>query len=338
MKIGITGAAGGIGSILSDVLFEKGHELVLIDDLSSGDTSNFSYSENVEGLIKNNLSDRFEVSSLLRECEIVFHFAATSSLAECQKNPQSALSNNVLTTQNIIEACLNNGSKLVFASTSAVYEGLEEEFYDEEMTVSPHLIYPQTKFFSEQLIKSYGETNKLQYVIFRFFNVYGPRQNFHRANPPLVNYLVKCLTSGSIPKLYAPRNQARDYVYVGDLIDLMVRTTIQEFNFPNGIFNVCSGREISIAQIIEAISQGYGSSFQVDSGNPDQLWEMHSSLFSGPHPLKLEIVQAETLKHSRGDIAKTKQVFGWEAHTDVLQKISDEYAQMHDICLTMSRK
>jgi nucleoside-diphosphate-sugar epimerase len=221
---------------------------------------------------------------------------------------------------------------LIFASTSAVYEGLNHDIYSEDMNVKPHLSYPLTKFFSEMLIKAQGETNNLEFVIFRFFNVYGPRQNFHRSNPPLVNYLVKCLATGSTPKLYAPRNQARDYVYVGDLVDLMEKTISPTFIFPNDVYNVCSGVEISIADILEAVSRGYGSDFEIKSGRPEQLWEMHTDLFQGSHPLRLEIVQAETLKHSRGDITKSKLDLGWVARTNVLEQISKDVPQMLEFC------
>ena len=336
VRVCITGAAGGIGSILADQLKKLGHELILIDDLSGGSLLNFENQENVSQLVESDLNDLNNLELLLENCDLVFHLAALSSLAECQKFPTKAFSSNVMATINLINACLRTDTKIIFASTSAVYEGSTSNRFSEKQILGPHLVYPQTKLHSESILNSFGKTNNLDFVNLRFFNVYGPRQNILRTNPPLVNYIIKSLALNEKPKLYAPTFQSRDYVYVGDVVELLVRFVNNEVEVNRGTYNVCSGKAISIREILDAIEIGYGKGFEVEFGNPDELWDMHAELFIGKRSLRREIVEKETLKDSLGDPSAAKQYLNWSASTDVLRQIAIETPAIIDYVKRMT--
>jgi UDP-glucose 4-epimerase len=330
MKIAITGACGGIGSVLAESLFQLNHELVLIDDLSTGSTGNLKNQDLSRSVKKIDISDYSEISALISDCEIIYHLAAISSLPECQKNMTRAHEVNFLATANIANLAMLSGSRLVFASTSAVYERNYESLLSESLQVRPRLVYPQTKFFSELILNSLIETNGLKTSIFRFFNVFAPNQSYSKANPPLINYLVKQHTRGEVANLYARLDSARDYVYVKDVIELLVQVT-EPRNFFSGVFNVCSGIESSIANIISSLEKALGSKIAYTLNEPDKLWDNHPQLFSSPNPLQRKIVSQETLKKSLGDPKLTLETFGWKAKHRLEDAIELEVGNMVDL-------
>lgn len=328
MKVAITGAAGGIGSVVSDFLQLNGIDLVLIDDLSSGSLNNFSNDENRKTLIQYNLKNELETLRLLSDCSHIIHLAAVSSLAECQLNPLNAIENNVGITASIIKCATQTGAKVIFASTGAVYEKNLDFPFKEMLPVFPLLIYPQTKYFSEQMLRSASVTNSLEYVALRFFNVFGPRQNFHRTNPPLINYLVREIVMNRIPTLYAPLSQVRDYVYVGDIAKLMLNLLKRETSLPNEVINVCSGVGLSISEIVSSLTEVFGKQIEFYKGNPEDLWEKNFDLFSGKLPFNKSEVKNETLKASIGDPLYCSSTLFWKAETKILNQIQLDMVEM----------
>jgi len=335
MKVAITGAAGGLGSVLSDLLRLNGIDLVLIDDLSSGSLNNFSSKENKEALVKSDLKSEKETFHLISDCSHIVHLAATSSLAECQLNPLAAIQNNVGITSSIIRYATLSGAKIIFASTGAVYEKNVIFPFKESDPVYPLLTYPQSKYFSEQMLKSAKLTNSLEYVALRFFNVFGPRQNFHRTNPPLVNYLVREIVMNRIPTLYAPLNQVRDYVYVGDVAELILKLLQRDLSLPSESINVCSGVGTSISEIVSSLAQAFGKQIKFHKGNPEDLWEKNIGLFNGKLPFQKSEVKNETLKTSIGDPTYCSAVLGWKAKTNILSQIQLDTAKMIETVLKL---
>jgi UDP-glucose 4-epimerase len=338
MKVAITGAAGGIGSVLSDLLRLNGISLVLIDDLSSGSLGNFNSKENSESLIQFDLKNQEETLRLIADCTHIIHLAATSSLAECQLNPKTAIENNVGVTSSIIRCASISGAKVIFASTSAVYEKNIVFPFKETDPITPLLVYPQSKFFSEQMLSSARMTNSIEYVSLRFFNVFGPRQNFHRTNPPLINYLVREIVMNRMPKIYAPLNQLRDYVYVGDIAKLILQLLQSDCSLPNEAINVCSGVGTSISEIISSLELAFNTKIDFHKGDPEDLWEKNTDLFSGKHPFRKSEVKNETLKTSIGDPAYCASIFGWEAQTNVLRQICLDMPEMIETVLNLYAK
>ena len=293
MKIGITGAAGGIGSVLADVLHNKSIETVLIDDLSSGDITNFEVKDNAKDLKIVNVNDEVKISKFLKDCDVIIHLAAISSLASCQINPTLAFHNNFQSTTIIGKLAIRHGIKVIFASTSAVYENSSTfPHHEDDSFQPPTLIYPQSKYYSELFLQGLGTSNLMNYTNLRIFNVFNSRQDFRRKFPPLVTHIIKQVFLKEDLIIYADMNTSRDYISINDLINLFV-----------------------------AIEKGLNLSIPVIQGSALNLWEKEEELFDGFHPLEKKQIQKETLKKSIGCPSKLTKHLGFSLETNVLDEI-----------------
>lgn len=321
MRVLVTGAAGGIGSRLAKRLYQNGFELLLVDDLSGGSRSNL-------GSLKDSLyvADLAEVDlySLFKgkSPDVVFHLAGKSSLAECEENPSNAFRSNLLSTIFVSEYAKSVNAHLVFSSTSAVYEGLTNSTFSEDLKVNPHLAYPLSKRSAEEYLGALAMKTGYNATVFRLFNVFGEDQNTSRKQPPFANYLFREFSNNRIPTIYAPSKQSRDYVYVEDIIDLMLLVIDKGKPKNFNIYNACSGSTISVGEIVQAVASGAGiDDYQTIQGDPESYWDSFSGLTDSLYPLNKNLVRNEVHKHSIGDGSKTKRDFGWVPTTNVLEAI-----------------
>ena len=329
MRIAVIGAAGGIGSVLADHLAcDSRYDLLLIDNLSSGNANNFQDLDNQKRLI---VSDFNQMDmETFSGTDILILLCAQSSLPECQKNLVGSISSNLATTAKAIQISQHHGAKIIFASSSAVYENSTQLPFLESSIISPNLMYPLTKLFSEQLLESAQQTNNIHSVVLRFFNVFGPRQNYSRANPPLINYVVRQAVRGEKIKLFAPPEQIRDYVYVNDLVTLIVSVINSDIS-GYSVFNACSGLGTSMKDILGTIQAEFPTQLDISWGEADELWNSNSELFAGKAPLSRDRVAKETLKKSIGDPQAVFEKYNWRAETKLRDAIVKEMPFMSDI-------
>ena len=195
MNILITGGAGFIGSELGKFLVTQGHNVKILDNLEYGYKDNFEDNE----ILKNNFikadirNNDFE--KYLKDVDVLYHFAGISALPECESNPYKAFDVNTSGVANVLNACRNSEvKKIIFASTSAVYENnCHNDYHKETDIVCPNLIYATSKYCAEQICKSYAQNYDMDIIICRFFNVFGPHQDFRRKYPPFTSYIIKML-------------------------------------------------------------------------------------------------------------------------------------------------
>jgi UDP-glucose 4-epimerase len=307
----ITGAAGGIGSALASHL--KGDSLILVDNLSSGSQKNLTSLGVVSELLNIDLSNDKKMEEVFSTTSIshIVHLAATTSLPECQSNPVRAIENNVANTARILELARQYGSKLIFASTSAVYESNLQKEFSEEDEVHPHLIYPATKYFSEMLCRSYAEDYGVDIIILRLFNVIGPFQNSFRASPPLVNYLVQQYLEGQVPNLHHSGEQLRDYVSVFDVCEAFSKSLTYVDNHDGlSVFNISSGVQTSVIEIDRIIRNTLGLEIEPNFKDATSFWNQYTNLFIGSKPLKSEVISREVTKQSLGINSLAKESLG----------------------------
>ena len=184
MNILITGGSGFIGSHLSEkLLINAENKLFLLDNLLTGSAKNIEHLDKDKVvLIEHDVQDHIEIDE---QIDYVFHFAGIAPLPDCQSNPYDAIDTNVAGTVNILDAARFNGVKrVIFSSTSAIYENNTNFPCTEDDEVSPYLVYSSSKLQSEMLCKTYAKTYGLDVVMLRFFNVYGPHQDVMRKQPP----------------------------------------------------------------------------------------------------------------------------------------------------------
>jgi nucleoside-diphosphate-sugar epimerase len=315
MNILVTGAAGGIGSTLSYSLCQKGHNLVLIDNLRNGYEENLKINNSTFGLfLKKDIRDINDIDSTIK-FDAVIHLAAITSLPDCENNIEETISINVKGTTTILEFCRKRNIPYVFfASTSAVYEQNKENILSEELHVFPRLWYSLSKKMAEEICESYRHNYNMKITTARFFNVFGPRQDINRKNPPLLNYIVNELKNQRSPILHSDGNQRRDYIHVDDVISFVELCLEKK---PNYTLNVCSGKTLSVKEIVEIATQSLNSNIKPIFRNASMLWDTYPSLFEGNYPLLKEVVINETNKNSLGS-NKLATELGWNPDVDLV--------------------
>ena len=316
MKILLTGAAGGIGSTLGYYLSKKGYKLTLIDNFRNGYEENLLIDGKTFGDFYNqDICDPQLLDKLSDHYDCIIHLAAITALPDCESNVTDAIKINVAGTANIMECARKwNVPHVIFASTSAVYENNKEEIFTENLNVNPRLWYSLSKKMAEDVCESYRINYGMNITTLRFFNVFGPRQDIHRKNPPLLNYLVREIKKGNQPILHSTGEQARDYIHVDDVVRLIDICLEKK---PEDTFNVCTGTLLSVNQIAKYVSEIFDSSVVPIYREASKLWDTYPNLFSGDYPLIKLIVEKETNKYSKGSYQKAKELLGWEPNTDL---------------------
>lgn len=314
MKVLITGGAGFIGSHLGHFLIKKKHDVKLLDNLSFGYIDNIFLPKSTDQkphFIKMDIRDK-KVNNVLKNIDIVFHFAGHTSLPECQSNPDEAYAVNVAGTLNIIElARRNNVKRIIFSSTSAVYENETSFPILETATSRPSLTYSLSKTHAEELCESYQKLYNMDIVTLRFFNVYGPHMDFKRPNPPLISYLIHCFITKQIPVLHSNGKQARDMIYVDDVLNMCEKVMTSK-HAKNQIFNVGFGKAHTVKDIYTYTAKAFGATnvkplYQTAT----LLWDKYPELSRGVHPFQGKFLEKEVNKYTLASIKKAKKLLNW---------------------------
>ncbi|MGP4077624.1 NAD-dependent epimerase/dehydratase family protein [Halobacillus sp. K22] len=214
MKILVTGGAGFIGSHLVDLLLAQGHTPIILDNFSNG------RKENVPSGVKiykiNLLSEKVERIFEKEKPDIVMHLAAQVSVAKSLENPAEDTAVNVLGTVKLLQYSMKFGvKKFIFSSSSAVYGYTSEPIYEGSST-NPISFYGTSKLASENYIKLFNTLYDLPYTIFRYANVYGPRQRSD-GEGGVISIFIEQLLRNEAPVIFGDGNQTRDFVYVDDV-------------------------------------------------------------------------------------------------------------------------
>jgi UDP-glucose 4-epimerase len=258
MKALVTGGAGFIGSHLVDALLERGDDVVVIDDLSTGRR------ENLDGalargasLLEGDITDAEAISDVFstQRPELVFHLAAQIDVRRSVTDPVFDLNVNVGGTLNLLQAALlTTPRRFVLASTGgAIYgEGAGRDLpLDESAECRPDAPYGQSKYAAEGYMALYSRLHGLSVAALRFGNVYGPRQDpFGEAG--VVAIFSAALLGGGTPKVFGDGRQTRDYVYVRDVVDAFLAAAGSE---AQGTYNVGTGVETSVLELGELLGR-----------------------------------------------------------------------------------
>lgn len=328
----ITGGAGFVGSQLAHHLHEQGHPVILLDSMAFGHLDNLIISGQTFGrlIVEDIRTSLAKLTALMEGVHTVFHFAAVAALPVCQSNPSLAYDVNVSGTGNILEAArLAKVKRVIFASTSAIYEATamnqSRNAFREDDPVAPNLAYSMTKDAAEKLCQAYSTNYGMDIIIVRFFNIYGPHQDFKRLSPPFTSYLATELAHNRAPTLFNSSTTAlRDYVYSADLISLL-NAMFQKTgkNYDAEIFNACSGEGHSAPEIFEMMSEHAGTDVEPCYGEPEKFWGKYPELVQEPYPLNPGRIAKEVYKMSLGDPAKTQREFGWRAKTGMREGLGE---------------
>ncbi|MBT2537829.1 NAD-dependent epimerase/dehydratase family protein [Arthrobacter sp. ISL-69] len=270
-RVLVTGGAGTIGSTIVDHLITAGVEQVaVLDNLVRGRRANLDgavATGRVE-LVEGDLRDRDLVHDLTRGKDIVFHQAAIR-ITQCAEEPRLALEVLVDGTFNVFEAAADHGvGKLVAASSASVY-GMAEDFPTTERHHHHNndTFYGAAKSFNEGMARSFRAMTGLDYVLLRYFNVYGPRMDVHGLYTEVLVRWMERIADGLPPLIFGDGRQTMDFIYTRDVARaniLAAGSGVRE-----GVYNVASGEETSLLELAEALLRAMDSDLQVEHG-PDR--------------------------------------------------------------------
>lgn len=247
-RVLVTGAAGFIGSNLTRGLLEAGYQVVAIDNLSAGTR------ENVPQGADFRVADICEpdLERHLAGVETVFHLAAKNCLADCAANPVETARNNVMGTAALLEACVKaRVPHFVYADTSAEYEGIFD-FPSRVERVMPLSVYACSKRGGALMAEAFQHLHGITVTTVRYFNVYGPAQDWRRVIPPVMSAFTLKLLAGERPVIYGSGRKSRDFVHVDDVNRFHLKL-LEEPRLRGGTYNLGSGRDVTILEIFELI-------------------------------------------------------------------------------------
>lgn len=250
MRILITGGAGFLGAALANALVSEGHEVLVLDDLSAGDPDRLDQKILFH---RGSITNRPKLWTLLQGVDCVYHLAARVLVAESILYPREYNDVNVSGTVALLEAMRDVGiPRLIFASSGAVYGDQAKQPVPETAPPNPHSPYAVSKLAAEHYIHTIGELWSTETVALRIFNAYGPGQPLLPSHSAVIpRFLNQALGGGSLV-IFGDGEQTRDFVYVSDVVDAMVKALHAE-TIGHRTINVGSGVEISINQLAQEI-------------------------------------------------------------------------------------
>lgn len=251
MKVLVTGGAGFIGSHIVDQLLAEGHQVVVVDDLSTGSLDNVNPQAS---FVRLSVLDGELLGLFAREkFDAALHLAAQTIVGSSLEHPDIDARVNVLGTLQVLEGCRQHGvERIIFASSAAVYGDTADLPVPEEAPGQPASFYGLSKLTAERYIQMYHALYGLNYLILRYANVYGERQG-DRGEGGVVSIFAGCLCRNNRLNIYGDGGQTRDFVYVGDVAAANVAavTTPQT----NRILNISSQTETSVNELASLFAE-----------------------------------------------------------------------------------
>lgn len=277
MKTLITGGAGFIGSNIADAYLKEGHEVVVVDNLSTGKKENLSKQVKIYDVDITSLDIANIIAS--EKPDIINHHAAQIDVRKSVADPAYDADQNIIGSLNIMAAAQKAGvKKIIFASSGGAIYG-EQSYYpaDENHPTDPRSPYGITKLTVEKYLQFYRWTYGMDFVALRYANVYGPRQNAHGEAGVIAIFCEKIL-QGQTPTINGDGKQTRDYVFVEDVVACNVAALNPSFS---GIFNVGTSVETDVITLTEKLLQISQSKLTPQHGPAKSGEQMRSCIKSG---------------------------------------------------------
>jgi len=300
MKYLVTGGAGFIGSNIVKELLKRGKFVRVLDNFATGKRENvfeFKNNPNFE-LIEGDLRSFHIVRNAVKGMDYILHQGALPSIPRSINDPITTNEVNILGTLNILEAAKEFGVKrVVYASSSSVYGNSEESASGrsemlpktEDMPVQPLSPYALSKYTGERYCQIYYKIYRLETVVLRYFNVFGPNQDPTSQYSAVIPKFVKLMKEDQSPTIYGDGMQSRDFTYVANVVEanLLACTTK---GIAGEVFNIACGEKYTVLQLVESINKILGKSIE---------------------PV-FEKARVADVKHSLADIEKAKKMLGFK--------------------------
>jgi UDP-glucose 4-epimerase len=288
----VTGGAGFIGSNIVRLLLERGHEVVVLDDLSSGYRDNLAPFPSVR-LVEGDVRDAKAVAEAIAGCEVVFHLAASVGNTRSIEHPLLDSEINVLGTLTVLEAARHHGArKVVFSSSAGIFGELKTLPIAEDHPVEPDTPYGASKLGAEKLCLAYAKLYPLECVCLRYFNVYGVNQRYD-AYGNVIPIFAHRMLRGLPVTIYGDGEQTRDFVNVRDVAAANYGAAMSRG--VSGAFNIASGTRVTINALVTLMQQAGDLTPQVEHGPP----------------------RKGDVRHSLADISQARARIGFDPQVDL---------------------
>lgn len=239
----VTGGAGFIGSHLAAALIARGHDVRVVDDLSTGRIENL-----VPGIdfIEGDLTDHSVAAVAVSDCDVVLHQAAVPSVPRSISQPRSSHESNIDATFNVLLAARDAGvRRVVYAASSSAYGDSVVLPKVEDMPANPRSPYALQKHVGETYCRLFTELYGLETVSLRYFNVFGPRQHPSSPYSGVLSLFIKAALSGTAPTIYGDGEQTRDFTYIDNVVDGVLRA-VSAPGVVGEVINLAAGGRISL--------------------------------------------------------------------------------------------
>lgn len=287
MHILVTGGAGFIGSHLAERLSGAGHGVRVLDNLSTGKRENLARAGGVD-FLEGDIRDVDAVHRMVDGVDAVFHLAAVASVQASADDPVGTHGSNFVGTLNLLEAARRHGvSRFIYASSAAVYGDTETLPVSERAPVHPLSPYAADKLAGEHYLGFYAAKHGLRTTAFRFFNIYGPRQDPSSPYSGVISIFIERVRRGQPLTIFGDGRQTRDFVYVRDLIDVLTAALAAQST--NGaVLNVGRGVACSLLDLIASLERLVGRAV----------------------PRRFEPARVGDVRHSRADVGDLERALG----------------------------
>ena len=283
----VTGGAGFIGSHLSEELVKRGHRVRVVDNFVTGYERNIR--DGVE-FVKGDLADPSVAETAVKGIEYVLHEAAIPSVPRSVANPLESNRANIDSTLNLLIASRDSGVKrLVFAGSSSVYGDTAVLPKTETMPTNPLSPYALQKLMGEMYGQMFTRLYGFEAVTTRYFNVFGPRQDPGSPYSGVISLFIKALHDGTPPVIYGDGEQTRDFTYVTNVVDAVIRAA-ETPGVGGEVFNVATNGRISLNELLATLKKIFGSNVE---------------------PIYKE-VRAGDVRDSQADISKAQRLLGYQ--------------------------
>lgn len=287
----VSGGAGFIGSHLACELARRGERVRVVDNLSTGKRKNLDVVAGAE-FIEGDLADLDVARRAVQGVDHVLHQAAIPSVPRSVNDPITSNRSNIDATLNILVAARDAGVKrLVYAGSSSAYGDTPTLPKHEDMTASPLSPYALQKLVGEQYCQMFTRLYGFETVTIRYFNVFGPRQDPSSPYSGVISLFISALVDGRRPTIYGDGEQTRDFTYVANVVDGVLRAC-QAPGAAGETINVATGGRISLNQLFAELR-----ALTAASVDP---------IYADPRP--------GDVKHSQADISKARRLLGYEPH------------------------
>jgi len=263
----VTGGAGFIGSHLAEELVRRGHPVRVADNFSTGKRGNLAHVPGVE-ILEGDLADPAVAARAVAGCEVVLHQAAIPSVPRSVRDPVTSNRANIDATLNVLVAARDAGvRRLVFAGSSSVYGDTPTLPKREDMPPRPLSPYALQKLAGEEYGRLFTRLYGFETVTTRYFNVFGPRQDPGSPYSGVISLFAKALLAGERPTVHGDGGQTRDFTYVANVVDGVLRAAVAPAA-SGRVINVATGGRVSLLQLFAALKDLAGANVEPVFGPP----------------------------------------------------------------------